>query len=674
MSATEVVETAQGRIEEEKESCQLAVVGCQETSGQWSVVSGQTACKDLSPQGLKPGVETGDNGTAKAVPFQNGNFGTGTNSEWKTPTQAKEACVGHPALELPHIPQPEICGPPSGEGPELSEEKIDKLSAFLNQEPQEEVAETARQKRLLQKRKSIEEHLEIMSEFGEQLDNPKPCVRMKEDGRTYMLAAREAMMRKWLKIRNRKSRLTSFRVNAVQREYARTAARKSIVLKARQLGITSYVAARFFLHCITRPGTLCVQVAHDQRSAEQIFRIVHRLLANLPDYLRKGALTTSQANKRQIVFPYMDSAYLVESAGENAGRGMTIQNLHCSEVSRWPGDAAATLAALRAAVPPDGEIVLESTANGACGCFYEEWQRAEETGYSRHFFPWWWEPSYKRKVEIVEFTEIELELMAEYGLTAEQIGFRREVRANFGARAAEEFAEDAESCFRASGECLFDLNVVEQRLREVTPPIADTDNGRTQSYFPPQPGKDYIIGVDPAGGGSEGDYACAQVIDRASGMQCAELRGHLRPEELAGRVAILSRQYNRALVAVERNNHGHTVLSNLGMLHRDVPVYEQHGQAGWLTTAATRPHMLGNLVAVLSSAPQLFVSSRLLGELKTFVRRPDGTTAAANGAHDDTVMAMAIAQIVRTEEAGQPASARAQVEVGVLLEWLVVSG
>ena len=91
------------------------------------------------------------------------------------------------------------------------------------------------------------------------------------------------------------------------------------------------------------------------------------------------------------------------------------------------------------------------------------------------------------------------------------------------------------------------------------------------TYFPPQPGKDYIIGVDPAGGGSEGDYACAQVIDRASGMQCAELRGHLTPAELASRVAILSRDYNMALVAVERNNHGHAVLGHLGMLHADVP-------------------------------------------------------------------------------------------------------
>ena len=95
---------------------------------------------------------------------------------------------------------------------------------------------------------------------------------------------------------------------------------------------------------------------------------------------------------RQIVFPKLDSEYRVETAADpNAGRGLTIHNLHCSEVARWPDDAAATLASLRAAVPPDGEVVLESTPNGAGGCFYEEWQKAEEKGYTRHFLPWWWE-------------------------------------------------------------------------------------------------------------------------------------------------------------------------------------------------------------------------------------------------------------------------------------------
>ena len=554
----------------------------------------------------------------------------------------------------------------SGSGPSLTDEQVSILTKFATQEPEGEVELTAREKKLAKQRARVEEHLELLIQFGEHLDSVDRRWSLKEGGRTHKVAPREYLMSTWLKIRNKGGRLQGLRVNAAQREYAKTAAKRNIVLKARQLGITTYVAARFFLNCITRPGTLCVQVAHDQRSAEEIFRIVHRLLANLPEHMRKGALATSRANVGQIVFPHMDSSYRVETASENAGRGMTIQNLHCSEVARWPGDAAATLASLRAAVPPDGEIVLESTANGACGCFYEEWQSAEQKGYSRHFFPWWWEPNYRRAVEIVEFTEPELELMAKHELTAEQIAFRREVKANFGQRAAEEYAEDAESCFLASGECFFELEVVQQRMRDLTPAIEQTDNARMHVFFPEQAGREYIIGVDPAGGGADGDYACAQVIERGSGLQCAELRGHLDRQELASRVAILARRYNRALVAVERNNHGYDVLGHLGLNYADVLLYHQKGQAGWLTTAATRPRMLGNLAAVLAAAPQLFVSSRLLEECKTFVRRPDGTTAAANGAHDDTVMAMAIALAVRAEEAGKAPTARAQMEVATL--------
>ena len=55
------------------------------------------------------------------------------------------------------------------------------------------------------------------------------------------------------------------------------------------------------------------------------------------------------------------------------------------------------------------------------------------------------------------------------------------------------------------------------------------ENGRVVTWLPPQAGKQYIVGVDPAGGGSEGDYSCAQVIERRTGMQCAELHGHFPP-------------------------------------------------------------------------------------------------------------------------------------------------
>jgi hypothetical protein len=163
-----------------------------------------------------------------------------------------------------------------------------------------------------------------------------------------------------LKVRNKNGHITPLALNRVQEEYSARCGRRNIVLKARQLGMTTYIAARFFVATITRPGTLTVQVAHDQDSAEEIFRIVHRFLENLPEWVRTGALTTSRANVRQLVFPRLDSEYRVETAADpNAGRGLTIQNLHCSEVARWPRDGGEVLASLRAAVPPEGEIVLE---------------------------------------------------------------------------------------------------------------------------------------------------------------------------------------------------------------------------------------------------------------------------------------------------------------------------
>ena len=68
--------------------------------------------------------------------------------------------------------------------------------------------------------------------------------------------------------------------------------------------------------------------------------------------------------------------------------------------------------------------------------------------------------------------------------------------------------------------------------------------------------------------------------------------------------------------------------------------------------------MIENLGAMLIEQPSLFHSPRLLGELKTFVRHSDGHGAAAEGAHDDCVMAMAIALAVRKEDAGKGSGRR----------------
>ena len=290
------------------------------------------------------------------------------------------------------------------------------------------------------------------------------------DYRTFRAGAtvEDLLIEGLLKIRSKAKGLVRLRPNRAQREYAASCSRRNIVLKARQLGMTTYIAARFFIQTITQPGTTAVQVAHSQESAEEIFKIVHRFWENLPEGMQRGALVTSRSNVRQIVFPRLDSEYRVATAADpNAGRGLTIHNLHCSEVARWPRDGMETLASLRSAVPDDGEIVLESTPNGAGGVFYEEWQRADETGYQKHFFPWWYDGEYRVKeglAAVQPLTPEEEQLMERERLSDAQIAWRRMNRAQLRGLAAQEFAEDAVTCFRASGECVFDLQAIEQAI------------------------------------------------------------------------------------------------------------------------------------------------------------------------------------------------------------------
>jgi hypothetical protein len=469
----------------------------------------------------------------------------------------------------------------------------------------------------------------------------------------------DVFIEQFLKIRTKATSESEFKLNRAQREYSRQCTNQNVVLKARQVGITTYIAARFFVRTITRRGTLSMQVTQDRESAEDIFRIVRRFWDRLPDEARTGALRTSHCNARQLVFPDLDSEYCLASAEENAGRGRTIQNLHCSEVSRWGRRGDEALASLRAAVVPGGDIVLESTPNGAGGLFYEEWQRADDTGYKRHFFPWWFDPAYVLEpgANFDPLTEEEALLSVTHGLKIEQIAWRRKQWASLRRLAVQEFAEDPVSCFRASGECVFDLDSVDQALAGSVEPLEERDNRRLLIWLPAQPGREYVIGVDPAGGGADGDYSCAEVIDRETGTQCAELHGHYPPREMAQLSMQLGMEYNTALLAVERNNHGFGVLACLRSL--EYPrVFEQKGQDGWLTSGVSRPEMIENLASTLIEEPLLFRSTRLLTECRTFERYADGNTGAAPGTHDDCVMAMAIAWAARKTETGRWAKRR----------------
>jgi hypothetical protein len=482
-----------------------------------------------------------------------------------------------------------------------------------------------------------------LENFGRFLDTRPASLK----GRTVAIAFAE----QFLVVRSRDGKPSRLKANGVQKAFERRRGERNIVLKARQMGLTTWAAARFFIRTITQPGSMTLEVAHTRESAEEIFRIVHRFLDWLPDELRKGPLRTSRANARQIVFPEIDSQYRVVSAGErNAGRGLTVQNLHCSELARWPGDPAETLAGLRASMTPGAEMILESTPEGAGGCFYEEWQKAAETGTVRHFFPWWMERRYRGEaVAPGSLSREERELMKRKRLDLGQIGYRRQIRSNFRGLARQEYAEDEESCFLSSGDSVFEMDRIEERIKELPEPAERRRNGELEVWLPAAKGRRYLVALDPSGGGSEGDYSVAEVLDLETGLQCAEFAGHVGGLELAQLVTALAAEYNGATLVVERNNHGTGVLALAETVCGYAKVYRQNGQPGWLTTSISRPAVLGRLGAALVEGPQRFMSRKLLIECRTFVRLRNGNTGARSGTHDDRVMAMAIGLAARDE-------------------------
>ncbi len=477
----------------------------------------------------------------------------------------------------------------------------------------------------------------------------------------------------FLRIRDRSGRLRRFIPNEVQKSYAEQRTARNIILKARQVGITTYIAARFFVSTILQPGTVTLQVAHSLESARRIFRMVHRFAEQLDrDVLPRG-IVTERCNVRELAFAPIDSRYIVDTAGNrNAGRGLTIHNLHASEVALWSSHAQETMAALLAAVAPGGNVDIESTPHGTGGYFHREWVRACEGrgqargGFTPHFFPWWIEPAYRVPLLPGERLEPlhadEQKLMDEHRLSTEQVKFRRQIRATLGTLAAQEYAETDAECFLLSGRPVFDVAVIEERLRALPAPAAVRQNGSEVVWFEPQPARQYVIGADVAEGVERGDFSAAVVVDAQSGLQCAELLARWPVARFAEELARLGQRYNQALLAVERNNHGHAVLHAL--LHQwTYPRVYRHAQIaasgeasrtpGWPMNVRTKSEAIYLLGEMLREEPHVFASKRLLEQCRAFRYDADNETRAPASSHDDLVIAMAIALAVRAQ-AGTP--------------------
>jgi hypothetical protein len=239
----------------------------------------------------------------------------------------------------------------------------------------------------------------------------------------------------YLRIRPKAGSLVPFVFNAAQLELhrrleeqrAKTGRVRAIVLKARQMGISTYIAARYYKRTVANAGLRTIIIGHEKRASTNLFQLVKRFHEHMPDDIRPS---TGTSNAEELVFDKLDSGYLVSVATmEGAGRSATAQLLHASEAAFWV-NLLEQMAALMQTVPDiDGtEIILETTGKEFGDEFHQLWRSAEagESEFIPIFLPWSIDPTYRTKVpDDFVMTSDEKELAELHKLDAEQMYWRR---------------------------------------------------------------------------------------------------------------------------------------------------------------------------------------------------------------------------------------------------------
>ena len=505
-------------------------------------------------------------------------------------------------------------------------------------------------------------------------------------------------IQKNLHIQNKGGKLVPLRFNWAQQrlyreiERQRAAGRpvRIIILKARQVGFSTAVAALFYERSARYPNINSMIVAHKAEASQNIFAKTKLFYETSPAAARP---MKKASNSRELIFenpskntaekeanPGLRSRIRIETAGaRDAGRSATIHNLHLSELAFWP-HAAETMLSLMQAVPHDKNsmVIIESTARGVGGEFYEQWQRAVrgESEFVPLFFPWWEHEEYMLpdQGEEEEWDDEELALAEEYKLSPEQLRWRRWcISANCGGdpeRFCQEYPACADEAFWVSGRPVFAPRPLAAAYAAAEQPVfsgevvwkpgkegqqVETEERRQGNlliYQQPRPGGDYWIGIDSSSGTRGGDYSAMAVVDRGQMEPVAYWHGAIDPD-LLGEVAVrLAIYFNRAMLAPELNNQGIAVINAIRRLHyprlyrrRSVNRTEEllSCEFGFHTNSHTKPLIISNLARYIRENAGRLRDRETIGECISYMWDDKGSTNARAGCHDDRVMALAIA-------------------------------
>ena len=232
---------------------------------------------------------------------------------------------------------------------------------------------------------------------------------------------------------------------------------------------------------------------------------------------------------------------------------------HNSEVAFWSNAEEHFSASVQTIPFEDGtEIILESTANGPSGKFYELWQEAEagKGDYIAVFIPWFWQDEYTRPIpegfklqddgDADNLSELEYyETFEGDGLTLSHMVWRRAKVSEMGRdKFNQEYPATAEMAFVSTNKQNYipSLPVLKARKREV------------EGFGP------LVLGIDPAG---EGGDRFAITARRGRRVEWVKWRDHINSLEATHWVKQVYMEEKPARMFIDAGNIGAAVITNL---------------------------------------------------------------------------------------------------------------
>ena len=501
-----------------------------------------------------------------------------------------------------------------------------------------------------------------------------------------------------------------------------------ILLKARQLGMSTFTEALGSALAITKRNQDMLIMSHRADTSDHLFQMTHNFISHLPPELKPDVL---KDNENEFYFNNKDRTGLnsqikVMTANkkneDGVGRGHRYTFVHMSEYDFWDCDASKVMMSIMSACTDDSIVIIESTANG-CRYLKKLWDDAvsqgDESVWIPMFFPWFQDEKYEADYSLVSFldhplNEEEEELLELFkndedtcDLPIERyyrkLQWRRNKLKEMGGNLDhfhQEFPSTPEEAFITSGESVFNINLIAQRRRMILKQeklyedkgyyqyelgfnpttqtrfikkwkwVSDEKKGYITKFKLPEERVPYIVSTDPSGSG--GDFTASEVIDNRNCDQVAELyKQKMSAQEIAIQTVLLGTEYNLAYLCSETNFAPEIISFYKEFEYPNLIVDENKSglgvqtlkKYGFRTTPANRGGVISNLEQVFGVRGcsedgcelHLIHSLVILKEAENFVTitKEDGEghekvkKVANAGAHDDTLMALAIAYEVR---------------------------